>query len=157
MDRKLCIRVTVSVQSQAGGPGLERMATLDHRDSLLSYAWSIGSNGKKWKSQWSDACPHAAQAPVGNEAPHDLTPRKESSCTAWELRLLPAWSHDPRRLSACYRWPPSAAHRHRLVGTREFCLISSIKWGLAKDWERPTKRAIMTIIMYSDKTSLKET
>ena len=28
------------------------------------------------------------------------------------------------------------------------------KWRLAKDWERPTKRAIMTIIMHSDKTSL---
>ena len=27
-------------------------------------------------------------------------------------------------------------------------------WRLAKDWERPTKRAIMAIIMQSDKTSL---
>jgi hypothetical protein len=35
-------------------------------------------------------------------------------------------------------------------------LIFSTKWGLAKDWERPTKRAITAIIMHSDKTSLKE-
>jgi hypothetical protein len=35
-------------------------------------------------------------------------------------------------------------------------LILSTKWGLAKDWERPTKRAITAIIMHSDKTSLKE-
>jgi hypothetical protein len=28
--------------------------------------------------------------------------------------------------------------------------------GLAKDWERPTKRAIMAIIMQSDKATLKE-
>jgi hypothetical protein len=33
-----------------------------------------------------------------------------------------------------------------------------ITWflGRAKDWERPTKRAITAIIMQSDKTSLKE-
>jgi hypothetical protein len=30
----------------------------------------------------------------------------------------------------------------------------SIKWRLAKDWERPTKRAITAIIMHSDKTLL---
>jgi hypothetical protein len=35
-------------------------------------------------------------------------------------------------------------------------LILSIKRRLAKDWERPTKRAITAIIMHSDKTSLKE-
>jgi hypothetical protein len=35
-------------------------------------------------------------------------------------------------------------------------LILSTKRRLAKDWERPTKRAIMAIIMHSDKTSLKE-
>jgi hypothetical protein len=35
-------------------------------------------------------------------------------------------------------------------------LILSTKQGLAKDGERPTKRAIMVIIMYSDKTSLRE-
>jgi hypothetical protein len=34
-------------------------------------------------------------------------------------------------------------------------LILSTKRRLAKDWERPTKRAITTIIMHSDKTSLK--
>jgi hypothetical protein len=28
------------------------------------------------------------------------------------------------------------------------------KWRLAKDWEWPTKRAIMAIIMHSDKTLL---
>jgi hypothetical protein len=33
-------------------------------------------------------------------------------------------------------------------------LILSIKWRLAKDWERPTKRAITAIIMHSNKTSL---
>ena len=27
------------------------------------------------------------------------------------------------------------------------------KWRLEKDWERPTKRAIMAIIMHSDKAS----
>jgi hypothetical protein len=32
----------------------------------------------------------------------------------------------------------------------------STKGRLAKDWERPTKRAIMAIIMNSDKTSLTE-
>jgi hypothetical protein len=35
-------------------------------------------------------------------------------------------------------------------------LILSTKWGLLKDWERPTKRAITAIIMHSNKTSLKE-
>jgi hypothetical protein len=35
-------------------------------------------------------------------------------------------------------------------------LILSTKRGLAKDWERPTKRAITAIIMHSDKTSLRE-
>jgi hypothetical protein len=35
-------------------------------------------------------------------------------------------------------------------------LILSTKWGLAKDWERPTKRPITAIIMHSDKSSLKE-
>jgi hypothetical protein len=35
-------------------------------------------------------------------------------------------------------------------------LILSTKWGLAKHWERPTKRAVTAIIMHSDKTSLKE-
>jgi hypothetical protein len=35
-------------------------------------------------------------------------------------------------------------------------LILSTKQRLAKDWERPTKRAIMAIIMHSDKTLLKE-
>jgi hypothetical protein len=35
-------------------------------------------------------------------------------------------------------------------------LIISIKRGLAKDWERSTKRAIMAIIMQSDKATLKE-
>ena len=30
----------------------------------------------------------------------------------------------------------------------------SYKWRLAKDWEQPTKRAIMAIIMQSDKTLL---
>jgi hypothetical protein len=35
-------------------------------------------------------------------------------------------------------------------------LILSTKWGLAKDRERPTKRAITTIIMQSDKATLKE-
>jgi hypothetical protein len=35
-------------------------------------------------------------------------------------------------------------------------LILSTKRRLAKDWERPTKRAITVIIMHSDKTSLKE-
>ena len=33
-------------------------------------------------------------------------------------------------------------------------LILSTNEGLAKDWERPTKRAIMAIIMHSDKTLL---
>jgi hypothetical protein len=28
------------------------------------------------------------------------------------------------------------------------------RWRLAKDWERPTKRAIMAIIMHNDKTLL---
>jgi hypothetical protein len=28
------------------------------------------------------------------------------------------------------------------------------RWRLAKDWERPTKRAIMAIIMHSDKILL---
>jgi hypothetical protein len=28
------------------------------------------------------------------------------------------------------------------------------RWRLARDWERPTKRAITTIIMHSDKTLL---
>jgi hypothetical protein len=31
------------------------------------------------------------------------------------------------------------------------------KMRLAKDWERPTKRAIMAIIMQSDKATLRET
>jgi transposase len=31
---------------------------------------------------------------------------------------------------------------------------SQYRWRLAKDWERPTKRAITTIIMHSDKTLL---
>jgi hypothetical protein len=31
---------------------------------------------------------------------------------------------------------------------------SQYRWMLAKDWERPTKRAITAIIMYSDKTLL---
>jgi hypothetical protein len=35
-------------------------------------------------------------------------------------------------------------------------LILSTKRRLAKDWKRPTKRAITAIIMHSDKTSLKE-
>jgi hypothetical protein len=35
-------------------------------------------------------------------------------------------------------------------------LILSTKRGLAKDWERPTKRAKMATIMQSDKTSLRE-
>ena len=35
-------------------------------------------------------------------------------------------------------------------------LILSTRRGLAKDWERPTKRAIMAIIMQSDKAILKE-
>jgi hypothetical protein len=35
-------------------------------------------------------------------------------------------------------------------------LILSTKRGLAKDWERPTKRAITAIIMQSDKTLLRE-
>jgi hypothetical protein len=35
-------------------------------------------------------------------------------------------------------------------------LILSIKQGLAKDWERPTKIAITAIIMHSNKTSLRE-
>jgi hypothetical protein len=35
-------------------------------------------------------------------------------------------------------------------------LILSTKRRLAKDWERPTKRALTAIIMHSDKTSLKE-
>jgi hypothetical protein len=35
-------------------------------------------------------------------------------------------------------------------------LILSTKQGLAKDWERPTKRAITAIIMHSDKTLLRE-
>jgi hypothetical protein len=34
-------------------------------------------------------------------------------------------------------------------------LILSTKQRLAKDWERPTKRAITAIIMHSNKTSLK--
>jgi hypothetical protein len=33
--------------------------------------------------------------------------------------------------------------------------IISTKRRLAKDWERPTKRAITVIIMHSDKTSLR--
>jgi hypothetical protein len=35
-------------------------------------------------------------------------------------------------------------------------LILSTKQRLAKDWDRPTKRAITAIIMHSNKTSLKE-
>jgi hypothetical protein len=35
-------------------------------------------------------------------------------------------------------------------------LILSTKGRLAKDWERPTKRAITAIIMQSDKILLKE-
>jgi hypothetical protein len=35
-------------------------------------------------------------------------------------------------------------------------LILNTKWRLAKDWERPTKRAITAIIMHSNKTSLNE-
>jgi hypothetical protein len=35
-------------------------------------------------------------------------------------------------------------------------LILSTRRGLAKDWERPTKRAIIAIIMQSDKATLKE-
>jgi hypothetical protein len=35
-------------------------------------------------------------------------------------------------------------------------VILSTKQGLAKDWERPTKRGKMAIIMQSDKTSLRE-
>jgi hypothetical protein len=35
-------------------------------------------------------------------------------------------------------------------------LILSTKRGLAKDWERPTKRAITAIIMQSDKATLRE-
>jgi hypothetical protein len=35
-------------------------------------------------------------------------------------------------------------------------VILSTKRRLAKDWERPTKRATTVIIMHSDKTSLKE-
>jgi hypothetical protein len=35
-------------------------------------------------------------------------------------------------------------------------LILSTRRGLVKDWERPTKRAIMAIIMQSDKATLKE-
>jgi hypothetical protein len=35
-------------------------------------------------------------------------------------------------------------------------LILSTKRGLAKDWERPTKRAITVIIVHSDKATLKE-
>jgi hypothetical protein len=35
-------------------------------------------------------------------------------------------------------------------------LILSTKQGLAKDWERPTKRAKIARIMHSDKTSLRE-
>jgi hypothetical protein len=35
-------------------------------------------------------------------------------------------------------------------------LILSTRRGLAKYWERPTKRAIMAIIMRSDKATLKE-
>jgi hypothetical protein len=35
-------------------------------------------------------------------------------------------------------------------------LILGTRRGLAKDWERPTKRAIMAIIMQSDKATLKE-
>jgi hypothetical protein len=35
-------------------------------------------------------------------------------------------------------------------------LILSTRRGLAKDWERPTKRAILAIIMQSDKAILKE-
>ncbi|GAA0898158.1 hypothetical protein GCM10009548_95480 [Streptomyces malaysiensis subsp. malaysiensis] len=31
---------------------------------------------------------------------------------------------------------------------------SYLVWRLARDWERPTKRAIMAIIMQSDKTLL---
>ena len=33
-------------------------------------------------------------------------------------------------------------------------LKSYLVWRLAKDWARPTKRAIMAIIMQSNKTSL---
>jgi hypothetical protein len=35
-------------------------------------------------------------------------------------------------------------------------LILSTKRGLAKDWERPTKRAKMAVIMQSDKATLRE-
>jgi hypothetical protein len=35
-------------------------------------------------------------------------------------------------------------------------LILSTKRGPAKDWERPTKRAITAIILQSDKATLKE-
>jgi hypothetical protein len=35
-------------------------------------------------------------------------------------------------------------------------LILSTRRGLAKDWERPTKREIMAIIMQSDKATLKK-
>jgi hypothetical protein len=35
-------------------------------------------------------------------------------------------------------------------------LILSTRQGLAKDWERPTKRAITAIIMQSDKATLKK-
>jgi hypothetical protein len=35
-------------------------------------------------------------------------------------------------------------------------LILGTKYRLAKDWERPTKRAITAIITHSDETPLKE-
>jgi hypothetical protein len=35
-------------------------------------------------------------------------------------------------------------------------LILSTKRGIAKDWERPIKRAKIAIIMHSDKTALRE-
>ena len=38
------------------------------------------------------------------------------------------------------------------LGVGSMSRTYSYKWRLAKDWEQPTKRAIMDIIMQSDKT-----
>jgi hypothetical protein len=56
------------------------------------------------------------------------------------------------------KWYKNKHGASKIIDTLETYqeLILSIKRGLVKDWERPTKRAITAIIMHSDKTSLRE-
>jgi hypothetical protein len=124
--------------------------------------------------QWSDQLPckisdeqmkHASQGVLNSiwktANPTTTSSRAKNSVTKWEV----LWRVFLKGSTWKFTWNglkiPCIGIYSELFEITWFLVLwctrsipSQYRWRLAKDWERPTKRAITVIIMYRDKTLL---